>query len=186
MDSSHHRCQIFTMQLGALQCFWLLHTLLDRGSIGFESRQRRAFLRTGQRKYMGQEAADGVLLVDFQERLWKSFQAQPEAFANNSCPWEMQVLHFRFLASAACVVDRVIGIPWSSYPVKMFGRLSGQQDLLQDPPCLLDQLSHHIKSLSDRVSEAELLQVLTVLATDFNMDISQMKPDTLQPAAFCT
>ena len=169
------RDALVTMQLGALQCFWLLHTLLDRGSIAFELRQRRAFLRTGQRKYMGQEAADGVLLADFQERLWASFQAQPAAFANNSCPWEMQVLHFRFLASAACVVDRVIGIPWSSYPVKMFGKLSGQQDLLQDPPCLLDQLSHHIKSLSDRVSEAELLEVLTVLAADFTMDISQIE-----------
>lgn len=169
------RDALVTMRLGTLQCFWLLYTLLDRGSKAYENRQRKAFLKTGERKYMGQDAANRVPLNSFLDRLWDSFQSQPGAFSNHSCSWELQVLHFRMLASAVCVVEQIIGIPWGSYPIKMFGVLNGRTELLTDPPCLLDQVGHKIRSLASQVSKDELLTVVTVLANDFTMDISQIE-----------
>ena len=79
-------------QVGTLQCFWLLYALLDRGSKAYEHRQRKAFMKTSERKYMGQDAANRVPLNSFLDRLWDSFQSQPGAFSNHSCSWELQVL----------------------------------------------------------------------------------------------
>ena len=79
------------------------------------------------------------------------------------------------LASAVCVVEQVIGIPWGSYPIKMFGVLNGRTELFTDPPCLLDKVSHKIRSLATQVSKDELSTVVIVLANDFTMDISQIE-----------
>ena len=53
--------------------------------------------------------------------------------------------------------------------------MDGPNCSLTDPPCLLDQVSHKIRSLATQVSKDELSTVVIVLANDFTMDISQIE-----------
>lgn len=124
------------------------------------------------------EAAKGTLLDDFTFWMWESFQDDsiPHAFPKQSCPWALQVLHFRLLAGALCAVQSVLGKPWRSYPVKLFSWLNeGKPSFLEDPACILDPLATMLRQRLGSCSEEEARAVLTTLSAEFSMDISAIE-----------
>ena len=124
------------------------------------------------------EAAKGTLLDDFTSWMWGSFQDDsiPHAFPKQSCPWALQVLHFRLLAGALCAVQTVLGKPCRSYPVKLFSWLNeGRPSFLEDPACILDPLATVLRQRLGSCSDEEARAVLTTLSAEFSMDISAIE-----------
>ncbi len=124
------------------------------------------------------EAAKGTLLDDFTSWMWGSFQDDSisHAFPKQSCPWALQVLHFRLLAGALCAVQSVLGKPWRSYPVKLFSWLDeGKSSFLEDPACILDPLATMLRQRLGSCSNEEAHAVLTTLSSEFSMDISTIE-----------
>ena len=169
------RDALIVMRLGTLPCYKLLHSLLDRGSKGYEHRQRLLKLKTGTRLYQAQEAARGTLLDSFFELAWQCFEAIPEALPAAGCTMEMQCLHFRILSAGVCCVQHVIGKAWDSYPIKLFRALDQHFDFLTDPACLLDPLSKAFREVCQGVTVAEFQSLLASVASEFTLDIAAIE-----------
>ena len=166
---------LVTMKLATLPAFRLLHRLLWQGSAGFERRQRRKFQRSGSRRYVVQEAARMTLLDDFFNDTWTGFQTRSSAIAEDAMPHELQVLHFCMLSAAACAAEFLIGMPWRSYPVKLFGMLDGRRECMTDPDCVLDPLSKGLLKQFAPVDSPAFSAVLETVASNFTLDIAAVE-----------
>ena len=124
----------------------LLNDLLKKAGVDWErGQQLHALENQGERTYVALEASRGASLEAFFKCLEHHFHANLGALSNSGKVRTLQVLMFRLLAVVGSCATHYLGLPWNSYPVKLFKACDGKLDLLREPACVLCPLSATIR-----------------------------------------
>ena len=151
----------------------LLHRMLRDGSTQWERAEKAKAARGEERTYPVLEAARQTGLVTFRDQLNDTFHRLIVGVPRSSHSQPVQLLMFRLLSSLACATEHYIGVPWRSYPVRLFEALDGSFSFLEADPCCLCPLSQLLREHfnEDTVLEPDFRQLMCTLASMFQLDI---------------
>lgn len=154
----------------------LLHLVGDK----WEKEQQEVLLQGSPRSYPVLEAARGTPLVKFWNHMHQSFHARNYTLPPSCWTRKFQTLLLRMLSCIATSMAFQVGTRWSSYPVRLFTLLDGDDDseCVSDCPDLLDELAaaffKKYPTHEDRIGvEAQI--VLTAICSSFTLGIAEIE-----------
>ena len=169
---------LVVLRSGMQQPLRLLSDLLRRSGQEWEKAQQAKQAEGGARSYIALDACQGVLLKTFFESLQTQFEHEMTALTVSGQIRLFQVLMFRLLAVVGSCVSHYLAVPGMSYPVKLFKATLGNNDLLEDPDCVLCSLAKSFKDKypsQEQLHGAEAQAVLQALLTMYTLDIARIE-----------
>ncbi|OLP76527.1 hypothetical protein AK812_SmicGene43527 [Symbiodinium microadriaticum] len=156
----------------------LLEDLLTKSGVNWENLQQSIGAETGERTFVALEACKQTALKEFFLSLRVTFHTAMLGLAPAARMRKFQVLLFRMLLIIGSSVRVYLGLPWGSYPLRLFRAYMGDMVLLSDADCTLCNLGTWIKEQfpdSDSLQSNEAKAVLHTILSMFSTDIAQIE-----------